>query len=225
MQGFAFLAPVHPPAATPSLQERRCPSPNRLLVGLKLLAKEDGSGGGGTTPFCLHRHRATDRLLHRDSTEGEALIPMLLGSDMLRPSRCRVRLEAVERLAVVRREGRKSSLLNVAATFMRVCLCTTFNDEDLHCFPRPVASVTPLLMAVNPDVTVIFIGDASAPTVVGCFQTRRSTSTSRWYHRDFLDDRPPDLAPPFFLHAQQESFTSWDASCVKPPNKDKRKIS
>lgn len=85
-QGSTFLVPVHPPIATPSLQESRCPSPNRMLVGLKLLAREDGSGGDGTTPFCLHRHRATDRLLHRDSTEGEAPLPMLLGSDMIRLS-------------------------------------------------------------------------------------------------------------------------------------------
>lgn len=69
-------------------------------------------------------------------------------------------------------------MLNVAATFMRVCLCTTFNDEDLCCFLGLVASVVPLLTAVNPDVTVTFVGDAPAPTVVDCFQTRRSTSTS-----------------------------------------------
>jgi hypothetical protein len=92
----------------------------------------------------------------------------------------------------------------------RVNDAATFSDEDLRSFPGPVASAVPLPAAVTPDAAAAFVGDALAPPAAGCFQTRRrSTSTARWYHRDFLDDDiPPDLAPPSFLHAQQASVTS-----------------
>uniref|UniRef100_A0A0A9EFB2 Uncharacterized protein n=1 Tax=Arundo donax TaxID=35708 RepID=A0A0A9EFB2_ARUDO len=77
----------------------------------------------------------------------------------------------------------------------RVNDAATFSDDDLRSFPGPAGADAPPLpeAAVTPDAVAAFVGPAA-----GCFRMRRSTSTARWYHGDFLDDRP-DLAPPSFL--------------------------
>jgi hypothetical protein len=43
--------------------------------------------------------------------------------------------------------------------------------------------------AVTPNAVAALVITA----VAGCFQMRRSTSTARWYHGNFLEDRPPDF--------------------------------
>jgi hypothetical protein len=87
----------------------------------------------------------------------------------------------------------------------RVNDAATFSDDDLRSFPRPDAAAPLPEAAVTPDAAADFVVVDDA----GCFQVTRSTSTARWYHGDFLDDRP-DLAPPSFLRAPPDIAGSVD---------------
>jgi hypothetical protein len=65
----------------------------------------------------------------------------------------------------------------------RVNDAATFSDDDFR-------SRAPI-----PDAAAAFVVvPVPVPAPVGCFHISSNTSTARWYHGDFFDDTPLDLA-------------------------------
>lgn len=73
----------------------------------------------------------------------------------------------------------------------RVNDAATFSDDDfLSRAPIPDAAAFP---PVTPAAAAAFVV-VPVPAPVGCFHISSNTSTARWYHGDFFDDTPLDLA-------------------------------